>query len=169
MNCSAIVPLLPEYIRRRLPTAEMAAVRAHLSACPACAAAYEDELVFGALMHGTDEAAPPHMLARVMADVRAEPQQMPAFRLRPLDLLLAVAIVAIVGGFGIGAFSLWAISPILTTMLDLRALFGGDETAATLVLAALWGLVGLAISVPVAAVVHAALDGTRRATADLQQ
>ncbi len=169
MNCPEITALLPEYIRRRLPATEMAAVRAHLSACPACAAAYEDELAFDTLLRGTDETAPPQMLARVMAEVRAESRQLPAFRLRPLDLLLAVAIVAIVGGLGIGALSLWEISPILTNSLDLRALFGGDQTAATLVLAALWGLVGLVISLPIAAVVHAALDGTRRAEANLQR
>jgi F0F1-type ATP synthase membrane subunit c/vacuolar-type H+-ATPase subunit K len=161
MNCTEITPLLPEYIRRRLPTAEEAAVRAHLSACPACAAAYEDELAFGSLMHGTDAPAPAHLMARVMAGVRAEPRQAPTFRIRPLDFVLAIAAAAMLYGLGVGLLALREISPVITGIFDPSALLADGLTVRALTLGALWAVVGLAISIPIAAAMHAALRNRR--------
>jgi anti-sigma factor RsiW len=161
MNCTEITPLLPEYIRRRLPTAEEAAVRAHLSACPACAAAYEDELAFGSLMHGTDAPAPAHLMARVMAGVRAEPRQAPTFRIRPLDFVFTIAAAAMLYGLGVGLLALRAISPVITGIFDPSALLADGLTVRALTLGALWAVVGLAISIPIAAAMHAALRNRR--------
>src|SRR3954469_3862721 len=100
-----IVPLLPESLRRGLPAEEAAAVRAHLSACPACAAAYEEELAFAALARGTDQPAPGFLMAQVMAGGRAEPRQLPAFRVRPLDFVLAIATAGALFGLGVGVLA----------------------------------------------------------------
>lgn len=90
--------LLPEYVYRRLPAPEMERVRQHLGACPACAAAYEAEHALSRIGRGAEETAPPHLFATVMQVVRAEPRQVPAFRVRPLDLLLAaLATLALFG------------------------------------------------------------------------
>jgi anti-sigma factor RsiW len=163
MTCTKIVALLPDYIRRRLPAAEEAAVRAHLSACPACAAAYEDELAFGALIYGTDAPAPPVLLAQVMAGVRAEPRQAMPFRLRALDFALAIGAALAVGGLVFGLLSLWQISPIITDLLDPGALLADGLTVRTIILAALWAIVGLALSLPIAATMHAVITRGRRA------
>ena len=164
MTCLEIIALLPDYVRRRLPPDEAATVRAHLSACTACAAAYEEELAFGALLRGTDQAAPPEVLGWVMASVRAEPRPVPPFRLRLLDLALALGLMVVVAGFVIGLLSLWAISPVVTASIDPGALFGGWSVS-TIAIAALWALVGLAVSIPIAAVMHAALGKGRRTIA----
>lgn len=161
MDCAAIVELLPEYIRRRLPGDQEAAVRAHLSACPACAAAYEGELAFGALARGTDSPAPAHLMARVMAEVRAEPRQMPTFRVRPLDFALAIAAAGVLYALAIGLLSLRAVSPVIATFFDPRALLADGLTLRTLTLAALWAIVGLAVSIPIAAMTHAVIRGRR--------
>jgi len=166
MNCTAITPLLPEYIRRRLPAAQEAVVRAHLSACPVCAAAYEDELAFGALAHGSDLPAPAHLMAQVMAGVYAEPRQAPAFRVRPLDFVLAITAAVVLYGMGVGLLALRAISPVITGFFDPRALLADGLTVRTLTLAGLWAIVGLAISIPIAAAMHAVLR-TRRPTITL--
>ena len=161
MNCTEITPLLPEYIRRRLPAAQEAAVRAHLSACPACAAAYEDELAFGSLVRGTDMPAPAHLMAQVMAGVRAEPRQAPTFRIRPLDFVLAIAAAAMLYGLGVGLLALRAISPVITGLFDPSALLADGLTVRALTLGALWAVVGLAISIPIAAAMHAVLRNRR--------
>lgn len=161
MNCAEITALLPEYIRRRLPAEQMTAVRAHLSDCPACAAAYEEELAFGALVHGTDLPAPAHLMAQVMAGVRAEPRQAPAFRVRVLDFVLAIGAGAALAGLVLGLLGLRAITPILTTLFDPRALLADGLTARTLTLASLWAIVGLAISIPIAAMMHTAIARSR--------
>jgi hypothetical protein len=161
MNCTEITPLLPEYIRRRLPAAQEAAVRAHLSACPACAAAYEEELAFGSLVRGTDMPAPAHLMAQVMAGVRAEPRQAPTFRIRPLDFVLAIAAAAMLYGLGVGLLALRAISPVITGIFDPSALLADGLTVRTLTLGALWAIVGLAISIPIAAAMHLALRNRR--------
>ncbi len=163
MNCIEITPLLPDYIRRRLPAAQEAVVRAHLSICPMCAAAYEDELAFGALAHGSDLPAPAHLMALVMAGVRAEPRQAPAFRVRPLDFVLAIAAAVVLYGLGFGLLALRAISPVISGFIDPRALLADGLTVRTLTLAALWAIVGLAVSIPIAAAMHALLR-TRRPT-----
>lgn len=165
MTCAAIVVLLPEYIRRRLPAEEEAAVRAHLSACPACAAAYEEELAFAALARGTDLPAPGHLMARVMAGVRAEPRQLPAFRVRPLDFILAIAAAGALFGLGVGLLALRAISPLITGFFDPRDLLADGLTLRTLTLAALWGVVVLAVSIPIAATMLAVLRARRPTTA----
>ncbi|HEY7909903.1 MAG TPA: zf-HC2 domain-containing protein [Thermomicrobiales bacterium] len=163
MTCREIVILLPEYVRRRLLVAQEAAVRAHLSICPACAAAYEDELAFGALVHGTDAPAPPILMAQVMADIRAEPRQAAPFRVRALDFVLAIGAALAVGGLVFGLLSLWTISPIITDRLDPGTLLAGDLTVRTMILAALWAIVGLCVSLPIAATIHAVLTRGRRA------
>ncbi|MDQ2784331.1 MAG: zf-HC2 domain-containing protein [Chloroflexota bacterium] len=163
MTCSEIVALLPEYIRRRLLATEEAAVRAHLSACPACAAAYEDELAFGAMARGADTPVPPMVLARVMAGVYAEPRQAAAFRVRALDFVLAIGAALAAGGLVIGLLSLWQIRPLVTDLFDPRALLDDGRTLGTITVAALWVVVGLAVSLPIAAMVYAAILRSRRA------
>ncbi len=164
MTCIEIVPLLPEYIRRRLPTAEEADVRTHLSACPACAAAYEDELAFGAIARGADMPAPPVVMARVMADVYAEPRQAMPFRVRALDFVLAIGAALAAGGLVVGLLSLWQISPLFTDLFDPRALLDDGLTLGTITIAALWATVGLAVSLSVAVMIYAAIMRSRRAT-----
>ena len=163
MTCMEIVTLLPEYIRRRLPAAREAAVRAHLSTCPACAAAYEDELAFGALARGADMPAPPVVMTRVMAGVRAEPRQAMPFRVRALDFVLAIGAALAAGGLVIGLLSLWQISPLFTDLFDPRTLLDDGLTLGTITLAALWATVGLAVILPIAAMVYAAMVRSRRA------
>lgn len=162
MTCMEIVTLLPEYVRRRLPAAQESAVRAHLSQCPACAAAYEDELAFGALVHGTDAPAPPHLAAQVMASVRAEPRQAAPFQVRALDFVFAIGAALAAGGLVIGLLSLWDISPIITILFDPGALLDDGLTVRTLTLAALWAIVGLAVSLPLAAMMYAIISRSRR-------
>jgi anti-sigma factor RsiW len=164
MMCAEIAPLLPEYVRRRLPPAQEATVRAHLSACPACAAAYEEELAFTAMVRGTDTPAPALLMPSVMASVRAEPRQMPRFGVRPLDFVLAIGAASALGGLVLGLLSLWAISPIFADMFDLRALLAGGVTDRTITLVALWAVVGLTISLTATAGVHAAMSRNRNAT-----
>jgi F0F1-type ATP synthase membrane subunit c/vacuolar-type H+-ATPase subunit K len=161
MNCAEITPLLPEYIRRRLPSAQEVVVRAHLSACPACAAAYEDELAFGALTHGSDMPAPAHLMAQVMAGVRAEPRQMPKFRVRPLDFVLTIAAAVVLYGLGFGLLALRAISPVITGFFDPSTLLADGLTVRALTLAGLWAVVGLAVSIPIAATMHAVIRNRR--------
>ncbi len=162
MTCVEIVTLLPDYVRRRLPAAQEAALRAHLSACPACAAAYEGELAFGALVHGTDTPAPPLVMARVMTGIRAEPRQAAPFRVRALDFVFAIGAALAVGGLVFGLLSLWTISPIITGLLDPGTLLAGGLTVRTRILAALWAIVGLCVSLPIAATIHAILTRSRR-------
>jgi hypothetical protein len=161
MNCTEITPLLPEYIRRRLPAAQEAIVRAHLSICPTCAAAYEEELIFGALAHGTDLPTPTYLMAQVMAGVRAEPRQMPKFRVSPLDFMLTIAAAVVLYGLGFGLLSLRAISPVVTGLFDPRALLADGLTVRALTLGALWAVVGLAVSIPIAAAMHAVISNRR--------
>jgi len=161
VTCAEIVALLPEYIRRRLPGDQEAAVRAHLSDCPVCAAAYEDELAFGAMARGTDLPAPAHLMARVMAGVRAEPRQAPVFRVRPFDFVLAIAAAAVLYGLVVGLLALRAISPVITDVLDPSALLADGLTVRTLTLAALWAIVGLTVSIPIAATMHAVIRNRR--------
>ena len=165
MNCTEITPLLPEYIRRRLPTAQEAAVRAHLSACAACAAAYEDELAFGSLVRGTDMPAPTQLMAQVMAGVRAEPRQVPTFRVRPLDFVFAIAAAFVLYGLGFGLLALRAISPVIIDIFDPHAFLADGLTVRALTLGALWASGGLAISIPIAAAMHAVIRSRRPTTA----
>ncbi len=163
MTCTAVAALLPDYIRRRLPAAQDVAVRAHLSICAVCAAAYEDELAFGAMVHGTDTMAPAHLMARVMDGVRAEPRQPAPFRVRALDFALAIGGAVAMSGLVFGLLSLWQIGPLLTDVFNPGALLADGLTIRTLTLAALWATVGLAISLPIAAIAHAAVMRSRRA------
>jgi len=162
MTCATVAALLPDYIRRRLPAAQDAAVRAHLAACPVCAAAYEDELAFGAMVHGTDTMAPVHLMAQVMAGVRAEPRQPAPFRVRALDFALALGAALAMGGLVFGLLALWQIGPLLADLFDPGALLADGLTLRTLTLAALWTIVGLAVSLPIAAVTHTAVMRSRR-------
>lgn len=162
MRCEEIVTLLPEYVRRRLPAAEEASVRAHLSTCAACAAAYEDELAFGAIAHGTDAPAPPLLMAQVMAGIRAEPRQAAPFRVRALDFVFAIGAALAAGGLVVGLLSLWQISPLFADSLDPGTLFATGLTVRTIVLAALWAIVGLSVSLPIAATMHAIITRGRR-------
>ena len=163
MICIEIVSLLPEYIRRRLPATEEAAVRAHLSACPACAAAYEGELAFGAMARGADMPAPPVVMMRVMASVRAEPRQAAPFRVRALDFVLAIGAALAAGGLVVGLLSLWQISPLFSDLFNPRALLDDGLALGTITLAALWAIVGLAVIVPIAVMAYAAMVRSRRA------
>lgn len=163
MNCADITALLPEYIRRRLPAAQGATVRAHLAACPACAAAYEEELAFGSLAQATDSPTPPFLMARVMADVRAEPRQMPAFRVCPLDFAVAFALALALGGLTVAALSLWSISPLITDALAPDAWFTG-VTAQTLALASLWAAIVIGCSIPIAVATRAAHIRSRQSS-----
>lgn len=163
MMCMEIAILLPEYIRRRLPATQEAAVRAHLSTCPICAAAYEDELAFGAMVHGTDAPAPPDLMTQVMTGVRAEPRQAAPFRVHALDFVFAIGAALAAGGLVLGLLSLWNISPIITDLFDPGAFLAGGVTVRTLTLAALWVIVGLSVSLPIAAMVYATMVRGRRA------
>lgn len=163
MTCTAVAALLPDYIRRRLPAAQDAAVRAHLSACPVCAATYEDELAFGAMVHGTDTQAPAHLIAQVMADVRAEPRQPAPFRVRALDVALAIGAALAMSGLVFGLLSLWQIGPLLAAVFDPGALLADGLTVRAITLAALWAVVGLAVSLPIAAMAHVAVMRSRHA------
>jgi len=164
VTCTDLATLLSEYIRRRLPATEEAAGRAHLSACPACAAAYEDELAFGAMARGADMPVPPVLMARVMASVRAEPRQAMPFRVYAFDFVLAIGAALAAGGLVIGVLSLWQISPLFMDLFDPRALLDDGFTVHTITLASLWVVVGLAVSLPISAIVYAAIVRSRRAT-----
>ncbi len=163
MNCANTTALLPEYIRRRLPAAQEATVRAHLAACLACAAAYEEELAFGSLAHATDSPTPPLLMARVMAGVRAEPRQMPTFRVRPLNFTVVFALAFALGGLTVAALSLWSISPLIADALAPDAWFTG-VTAQTLSLAGLWAVIVLACSIPIAVATRAAHIRSRQSS-----
>jgi anti-sigma factor RsiW len=160
MNCIEIADLLPEYIRRRLPAEEAAIVRAHLSTCAACAAAYEAELAFQHALGGLDAAPPAQLLPQIMASVRVQPQHKPAFHLRPLDLVYALAAAFALYGLFIAGQALWFVFPFVADALNLRALFD-DALRTALILAAIFSVVGLAISIPVAALVQNATNRTR--------
>lgn len=159
MDCTTLIDLLPEYIRRRLPAASQAAARAHLAACAACAAAYEEELALAQMLHGTDAAAPPSLLPQIMASVRAEPQIAPTFRLRPLDVAIALACAVALAGMLLAIAALQAILPDVGGALDPRALLD-NSTWSILLLTALSGGLGMALSLGVGA---AAWNATRRA------
>lgn len=163
MICADVAALLPEYIRRRLPAGPEAAVRAHLSACPACAAIYEDELAFGALARGTDISAPPYLMTRVMVSVRATPRQEARYRVRALDVVCAIAAALVFAGLVFGLRSLWTVTPLFADLFDASALLADGLTLHTIALAALWAVVGLSMSLPVAAIVHASIMRSRRA------
>jgi anti-sigma factor RsiW len=160
MNCIQIAELLPEYLRRRLPAEEEAAVRAHLSACPECAEVYETELAFAQMLRGTDAPAPALLLPQIMASVRVQPQHRPAFRLRPLDVVFALAAAFALYGMFIGVSALRAIFPFVVDTVDPKALFSGT-TGMVLLLTAICSVIGLAISLPVAAAVHTATTRAR--------
>ncbi len=160
MDCAHIADLLPEYIRRQLPAADEAVARAHLAACAACAAAYEGELAFAQMLHGTDTAAPPLLLPQIMASVRAEPQVAHAFRLRPLDLVVAFACAIALAGMLLAVGALRSILPIIGNALDLRALFDGS-VGSLLLLTAIFGGIGVTISLGVGAAVHTATNRVR--------
>ncbi len=153
MTCTEIADLLPEYIRRRLPAEEAAAVRAHLSACPACAEAYEAELAFTQALRGTDAPPPAHLLPQIMASVRVQPQHKPTLRPQFLDLVAALVAGVALYGMIIGVRALWYVVPLVVDALDFRALLSGSM-GVVLVLAAVFGFVGLAISLTVAALVQ---------------
>lgn len=155
MDCATIVDLLPEYIRRRLPAAEEVVVRAHIATCAACAAAYEGELAFAQMFHGTDAVAPPQMLPQIMASVRAEPQIAPAFRLRPLDIVVAFACAIALAGMLLAVGALRSILPVIGGALDLRPLFDGSA-GSLLLLTVVFGGIGVGVSLGVGAAVHAA-------------
>ncbi len=163
MICTDVAALLPDYIRRRLPAMQEAAVRAHLSTCPACAATYEDELAFGGMARGTDIPAPAHLMTQVMTSVRAEPRQPAPFRVRALDFALAIGAALAMGGVVFGLLSLWQIGPFFADLFDPGTLLAGGLTIRTLILALLWAIVGLAVSLPIAAMTHAAVMRNRRA------
>jgi uncharacterized membrane protein len=112
-------------------------------------------------VHGTDQPTPTHLMAGVMAGVRAEPRQMPTFRLRPLDFVLAIAAAVALYGLGLGLLALRAISPIITDFFDPRALLADGLTVRALTLGALWAVVGLVVSIPIAAMMHAVLRDRR--------
>lgn len=160
MDCAAITDLVPEYIRRRLPAAGAAAARAHLATCATCAAAYEEELAFARMLHGTDAATPPQMLPQIMASVRAAPQIVPASRLRPLDVAVAFACAIALSGMIVAVGALQAILPVIGSALDLRALFGGSA-GSLLLLTVVFSGIGLAIILGVGAAVHTATNRAR--------
>lgn len=160
MNCNEMMDVLPEYIRRRLPAEEAAIVRVHLSTCPACAAAYDAELAFEHALRGTDAPAPTDLLPQIMASVRTQPQHRPTFQLRPLDIVFAVAAAFALYGMFIAGRALWVVVPFVVDTLDLRSIFGGT-LGTTLILAAIFSVIGLAISIPVAAMVQNATNRSR--------
>jgi anti-sigma factor (TIGR02949 family) len=90
MHCEAIQAKLQAYLDGQLPPAEGQAVEAHLGTCEACT----EDLT---LLRQVDEAlatfpiqeAPQGLTARIMEQVRAEPQ--PTFRLRWEDAVVSVA------------------------------------------------------------------------------
>ena len=163
MTCTDVAVLLPDYFRRRLPAARDTAVRAHLSTCPVCATAYEDELAFGAMARGADMPAPAHLMAQVLANVRAEPRQPAPFRVRALDFALAIGAALALSGLVFGLLSLWQIGPLLADFFDPGALLADGLTLRAITLATLWAIVGLAISLPIAAMMYAAMMRSRRA------
>jgi anti-sigma factor RsiW len=160
MNCSTMIDLLPEYIRRRLSAEESAAVRAHLATCPACAEAYEEELAFEHTIHGVDAPAPPQLLPQIMASVRTQPQHRPSFRVRTLDIVFALAAAFALYGMFIGVNAFRAIFPLIADTLNLGALLSGS-TGLILLLTVISGIIGLAISLAVAAIVQSAANRTR--------
>ena len=152
--CDETRALLPDYLRRRLPPGTLTAVRAHLAACRECAAAFEAERDFSALIGGTDTAPPPALLLGVMTQIRQEPRPV-AFRLSPRDALLALAGTAAIFGMTFGVLSLLAVLPPLATLtaggLGLES--GGVALVASLLA---WVVPGLIV----AALVGVALHGT---------
>jgi hypothetical protein len=62
-----------------------------------------------------------------------------------------------------GLLSLWSISPIITDRFDPGTLLADGLTVRTMILAALWAIVGLCVSLPIAATIHAVLTRGRRA------
>ena len=160
MNCSTMIDLLPEYIRRRLSVEESAAVRAHLATCPTCAEVYEEELAFEHMIHGVDAPAPPQLLPQIMASVRTQPQHRPSFRVRTLDIVFALAAAFALYGMFIGVNALQAIFPLIADTLNLGALLSGS-TGLILLLTVVSGLIGLMVSLAVAAIVQNAANRTR--------
>src|SRR5262249_48091814 len=144
MNCNEMMDLLPEYIRRRLPEEESAAVRAHLATCPACAEEYDAELAFEHALRGSDAPAPAHLLPQIMASVRTQPQHTPAFRLRLLDVVFALAAAFAVYGLFIAARALWFVVPFVVETLDPRS-FLSSTLGMMLVLTVIFSMIGLAI------------------------
>lgn len=147
--------LLPDYLRRRLPPETYAAVRAHLSDCPDCAAAFEEERDFSALIGGTDAAPPAALFTGVMARVADEPR-LPAFRPRLRDALLALAGTAAVIGMLFGAASLLAVLPPLAALTVGGLGLSGDWLApgASLLL---WVVPGLLVAAIVSLALHRTL------------
>jgi predicted anti-sigma-YlaC factor YlaD len=160
MNCTDIADLLPDYLRRRLPAAEEQAIRGHLATCPACAAAYEEELAFEHMLHGTDAPTPAYLLPQIMASVRVQPQHKPAFRLRPLDIVFALAAACALYGMFVAANALGAIVPFIIDTLDLRSFFSG-ATGLILLLTVACTVIGVGVSVAVAAVMNGTVSRSR--------
>lgn len=153
-DCESIRPLLGEYLRRRLPADVLADIRHHLAECPECAAAFEEERVFSTLAGSTDEPAPVFLLAGVMERVRAEPCPLPAFRVRPLDVIFAlsgtIALVGVIFGFMSLSIIVPAVEGAFADDMFLNRAFVADVAAVLT-----WSVLGLAV-------VALATAGTRR-------
>ena len=161
-RCEDTRALLPDYLRRRLPSDALAVVRAHLAGCTDCAAAFEAERDFSALIAGTDTAPPPALMRGVLTQIRQAPRPV-AFRPSPRDALLALAGTAALFGMVFGVLSLVAVLPPLAA-LTANSL-GLDLSGVSLVASLLaWVVPGLFV----AALIGVALHGTlaRGETAD---
>lgn len=158
--CDETRALLPDYLRRRLPPVTLAAVRAHLVACAECAAAFEAERDFSALIGGTDTAPPPALMLSVMAKIRQEPRPV-AFRLSGRDALLALAGTAAIFGMFFGLLSLAAVLPPLAA-LTAGGLGLPDTWLALAVSLLVWVVPGLVVAALVGATLYGALTGHDR-------
>ncbi len=156
-SCDDTHALLPEYLRRRLPPDTLAAVRAHLAACPDCATAFEAERDFSARIGGTDAAPPPALMRGVMAQIRQEPRPV-AFRLSPRDALLALAGTAAIFGMFFGVLSLGAVLPPLAALTFDGLGFGSGGAALVASLLA-WVVPGLIVAALVGVALHNTLIG----------
>lgn len=159
--CDATRALLPDYLRRRLPPDTLETVRAHLVACSGCAAAFETERDFSALIGGTDATPPAALMRGVMAQIEQEPR--PAtFRLSPRDALLALAGTAAIFGMVFGVLSLLAVLPPLTVLAAGGLGLDGDGVALVASLLA-WIVPGLVVAALVGVALNGTLAGRNRA------
>lgn len=162
--CVDVSPLLPDYLRRRLPAERHTAVREHLAACVACATAFDAERDFSALIGGTDAAPPPALFTHVMAQVRDEPR-LPAFRVRPHDVLLALGGTAAALGMLFGVMSLLVVLPPVTTLTaNGLSLPDGGEWLTSVAPLLTWLVSGLIVVAVVSFAVHASFAGSERAS-----
>jgi anti-sigma factor RsiW len=154
MACGEVRTRIDEYVRRRLPERDAAALRGHLAVCAGCAAAYEAEIALATALRSQAEPVPPRVLSGVMAAVRTQPRARPAFGVRPADVVLAAGLALAVAGVLLGTLWLQALFlPLGETFLDAGARLYSERIATEVARTLAWTAIGGAISLGLATVV----------------